>query len=58
MLLFGFHGSMEPCRSGTRFKQAFEAMSSPRSVQTGPWSHVIPAGGGAVAWDLWLQGQS
>ena len=27
-------------------------------VQTGTWSHVIPAGDGAVAWDLWLQGPS
>ena len=58
MLLFGCHGSLEPCRPGVRFKQAFGAMSSRHSVQTGTWSHVIPAGGGAVAWDLWLQGPS
>ena len=32
MLLFGFHGSVEPCRSGARFKQALEAMSSPRGA--------------------------
>ena len=58
MVLIGFHGSMEPCRPGARFKQALGAMSSRRSVQTGHWSHVIPAGDGAVAWDLWLQGPS
>ena len=32
MLLFGFHGPVEPCRSGARFKQALEAMSSLRGT--------------------------
>ena len=30
MVLFGFHGPLKPCRPGVRFKQALEAMSSPR----------------------------
>ena len=32
MLLFGFHGSVEPCHPSARFKQAIEAMSSPRGT--------------------------
>ena len=32
MLLIGFHRPLKPCRPGTRFKQALEAMSSPRGV--------------------------
>ena len=58
MVLIGFHWPMEPCHPDARFKQTLEAMSSKCSVQTGHWSHVIPAGDGAVAWDLWLQGPS
>ena len=32
MLFFGFHGPVEPCYPGARFKQAFEAMSSQRGT--------------------------
>ena len=32
MLLFGFHGPMEPCHPSVRFKQAIEGMSSPRGT--------------------------
>jgi len=32
MLLFGCHGPLEPCYPGVRFKQAIEAMSSPRGA--------------------------
>ena len=40
MLLFDFHWPMEPCHPGARFKQAFEAMSSRRSVQTGIYNSL------------------
>ena len=32
MLLFGFHWTLKPCHPDTRFKQALEAMSSPRGA--------------------------
>ena len=32
MVLFGCHGPVEPCHPSVRFKQALEAMSSPRGA--------------------------
>ena len=32
MLLIGFHWTLKPCHPDARFKQAFEAMSSPRGA--------------------------
>ena len=32
MVLFGCHGSVEPCHPSVRFKQALGAMSSPRGA--------------------------
>jgi len=32
MVLIGFHGPVEPCHPGVRFKQVLEAMSSLRGT--------------------------
>ena len=47
MLLFDFHWPMEPCYPGARFKQALEAMSSPRGAA---WWHGIYGFKGRNKW--------